>query len=265
MHLVELHIAAGTAALTRLTAAADVLDAEEQTRAARLRMEADRLTYSAAHVLLRRALSRWCPIAPAQWRFSRSDHGRPEVDTGALPAATGLRFNLSHTRGLVCCAVTRHAPVGVDVECLRPIRDRLALAQRFFTADEAAAIAAAGRRGARAEAESFYAFWTLKEAYVKARGLGIAMGLDRFAFRLDAAAVSRIALQVDAESPAPAEHWRCLLLRLDGGRCQLALALAAAGTVQVRPILHAGAAAVPAVEQGGATPRVELLPVQALA
>jgi 4'-phosphopantetheinyl transferase len=261
---VALHIVAGTAALTQQAAGAAVLDAEEQARAARLRSDADRLSYRAAHVLLRSALTRQLPLPPAQWRFRSGVHGRPEVDTTILTSATGLRFNLSHTRELVCCAVTRAGAVGVDAECRRPIRDRLALAQRFFTAGEAAAIAAARHDGEMAEAASFYAFWTLKEAYVKARGLGISMGLDQFAFRLEPGAVPQIELDVDANAPAPAGAWRCLLLRLDGGRCTLAVVLSSPEPIRVRPLLYDGGDSVPSLELAGATAGVELLPVEVL-
>jgi 4'-phosphopantetheinyl transferase len=261
---VALHIAAGIPALTRLATGAEVLDADEQARAARLRFDADRLSYRAAHVLLRCALTRQLSLAPAQWRFCRGPHGRPEIDTAALPSAMGLRFNLSHSREVVCCAITRAGSVGVDVECRRPIRDRAALAERFFTAEEAAAIAASRHDGEAAEEARFYAIWTLKEAYVKARGLGISMGLDQFAFRLDDGAMPHIGLEVDADAPAASDAWRCLLLRLGDGRCMLALALPTVETIGIRPLLHTGGASAPALALAGATPRVELLPVQVL-
>jgi 4'-phosphopantetheinyl transferase len=261
---VALHIAAGIAALTQHAAGAAVLDAEERARAARLRLDADRLSFCAAHVLLRQSLTRQVPLSPAQWRFCHGEHGRPEIDTNLLPDAMGLHFNLSHTREVVCCAVTRVGAVGVDVECHRPIRDRLALATRFFTADEAAAIAASGRDSDAAEAASFYSFWTLKEAYVKARGLGISMGLDRFAFRLGDVDRPGIALEVEPDAPAPADAWRCLLLRLDGGRCLLAVVVRALDMISIMPLLHAGGAPVPSLELVGATRGVELLPVVVL-
>lgn len=265
MHEVALHIAAGAPVLARLAADTQVLDADEQGRAACLRFAEDRQSFCAAHVLLRQALSGWSPVSPSRWRFCRGTHGRPEVDTAALGSGPRLRFNLSHTRGLVCCAVTRDAPVGVDVECRGRVRDRLALARRFFHAEEAAAIAAESRAGEAAESASFYAFWTLKEAYVKSRGLGIAMGLDGFAFRLGDGDVPSIALEVDAQSAAPADRWHCLLLRLDGARCMLSLVLPVAAMVGVRPFWYAEVAAVePDLALAASTPGIELLPIEVL-
>jgi 4'-phosphopantetheinyl transferase len=260
---VTLHIACGAPALAQLAAGAAVLDADEQARAARFRLDADREAYSAAHVLLRQALSQEAAAPPAHWRFRRGAHGRPEIDTAACPDAGALRFNLSHTRGLVCCALTRHQPLGVDAECARALRDAQAIAERFFTADEAAAIAAAGPPGSDAQALAFRAVWTLKEAYVKAHGLGLAMGLASFGFRLVGAAPARIRLRraaVGHRGP-PAAHWRCLLLHLDGRRCALAAAVPAAGGARFRVLLH-GADAEPEVELAACTPGTVLLPVE---
>jgi 4'-phosphopantetheinyl transferase len=211
---VHVYLAAGPDSLAVLSAGHRVLDAEERERAARFHFAADRETYRAAHVLLRRSLSRHVPIEPADWRFVRTPLGRPEVDREACPAAVGLRFNLAHTRGLVCCAVTRDAPVGVDAEQHRPLDDALYLAERLFAPAEVAALAAAPREGRVA---TFHAYWTLKEAYLKATGLGLSAGLDRFAFRLDGARPATIALNLDPTLEEGAGDWRFVLLRVGDG------------------------------------------------
>lgn len=264
MREVEIHIAAGAAALARLAAGGAVLDAEEQALAAQLRYAADRETYSAAHVLLRRALSRQAAYTPAQWRFVRAAHGRPEIDTSTCPGVDGLRFNLAHTRGLVCCAVAKGLPLGIDAECRRPLPDARAIAERFFAAEEAAAVAAAGPPGSAAEAATFHALWTLKEAYVKALGRGLSMGLGGFAFRLADGPAARIALRA-VDAAYPAASWRCLLLRLDAGRCTLAAALPAPEGARFQVCLHGGDGArqpgFPRLELAASTPGVALLPV----
>jgi 4'-phosphopantetheinyl transferase len=238
MHPVTLHIAAGPVALKRLAAGAHLLDAGEQARAARFRFAAHRELYCAAHVLLRRALSVEAPPAPAAWRFVHGVHGRPEIDTGACPDAEGLRFNLSHTTGLVCCALSRALPVGVDAECQRRLRDARALAARFFAAEEAAAVTAAGPPGSAAEALTFQSLWTLKEAYVKALGRGLSLGLERFAFRLAGAAPARITLRGEPGACYPDAHWRCVLLHWSGGQCILAAAVPAAAGARFRVLVH---------------------------
>jgi 4'-phosphopantetheinyl transferase len=119
----------------------DLLDPHERARWGGFRFDEDRRLYGAAHALLRNALSHYSAVDPRDWRFEAGPYGRPEL-TGAL-AALGLRFNLSHTRGLAACAVTRNHTVGIDVELLRTSIDFLAIAQMHFTSCECAQIAAA--------------------------------------------------------------------------------------------------------------------------
>lgn len=274
MHEITLHIAHGGPALAGLAAGAGVLDADEQARAARFHFAADRELFRAAHVLLREALSTQAPIPPAQWRFVQGAHGRPEIDPARCPDARGLHFNLAHTRGLVCCALSWRRTVGIDAECTRPMRDARAIAERFFAPDEAAAVAAAGPPGSAYEAAAFRDLWTLKEAYVKALGLGLSMGLADFAFRLGATSPATIALHGPGTGDHPAAHWRCLLLRVapgthpgsdqgHDGLCTLASAVPAPTGARFRVLLHTpGAAAPPEPALAGSTPATELSLVQ---
>lgn len=247
--LVQVPHAAGAAALARLAAGA--LDAEEQARSRQFRAQADQVTYRAAHVLLRRALSGQAPYAPAHWRFVRSTHGRPEIDRRACPAAGALRFNLAHTRGLVCCALAPGLAVGIDAECQRAVAQARAIAARFFAAEEAAAVAAAGPPGSAGEAATFLALWTLKEPYVKALGRGLSLGLDGFAFRLVGAPPAEIRLRGDGTAP-----WRCLLLGIDPGGCTLALALPTAARVRCEVFCEDGSP--PSDRPGPGTLRLHL-------
>jgi 4'-phosphopantetheinyl transferase len=165
-------------------AALDELDAGERERHARFAFERDREMFRTAHCLTRRALSRYLAVPPRDWRFEAGEHGRPEI---AAPARRALRFNLSHTRGLVACVVTGEQDCGVDVEeATRPI-DAGALARRFFAPAEAAALQAAP---AAEVPRRFFRFWTLKEAYLKARGTGLALPLDGFWFDPDEPRIS---------------------------------------------------------------------------
>jgi 4'-phosphopantetheinyl transferase len=163
----------------------DVLSADERTRAERFHFDADRLAFVVAHGLLRMALSRHASVTPEAWTFSADSYGKPSI---ATPAST-LGFSLSHTRGLVACAVSRSRPLGVDVEdASRPAP--LEVAERYFVDAERRDILATEpeRRGRR-----FFEYWTLKEAFVKACGLGLSLPLDRFEFRRDAGGAWRIA------------------------------------------------------------------------
>lgn len=120
-----------------------------------------------AQLLLRKALSHRYPLRLADWRFERDHRGKPVLVWPALP----LAFNLSHSADLVVCASGLHCELGVDAEQVVPRSRLLALARRFFSADECAAL---GRLSGIAQRAAFYDIWTAREAYSKALGCGLA-------------------------------------------------------------------------------------------
>ena len=139
----------------------------------------DRQSFVLAHALVRVMLSRFAAVAPADWRFAASPFGKPAI---SYPASySGLEFNLSHTRGLAACAVSLNFPVGVDVEASTRQTDCAMLAATVFSHRELAAW-----RSTRPELRprNFFRYWTLKEAYIKACGLGLSLPLDSFSFTL---------------------------------------------------------------------------------
>lgn len=164
-----------------VAACVDCLSAAERQRMARFHFETDRHTYLVAHALVRHALSAYAPVAPGAWSFDIGDHGRPEIAAGQCDRP--LRFNLSHTRGLVAVAVALERDLGVDVEHVRPRSFTLDVADHYFSGPEVAALRALPLARRR---DRFFTYWTLKESYIKARGLGLALPLDQFGFELDA-------------------------------------------------------------------------------
>jgi 4'-phosphopantetheinyl transferase len=126
---------------------------------------------------IRLVLTQYADLRPAELRFRSNPHGKPEID---LPkSARILRFNLSHTRGLLVGAVTCGREVGVDVEAIDRMVDIDSIASRFFSATEKVALRSLPPPERR---QRFFEYWTLKEAFVKARGEGLSLPLERFAF-----------------------------------------------------------------------------------
>lgn len=165
-------------------AARRVITDDETQRLERFFFARDRSTYLATRFLVRTVLSGYEPVSPAAWRFEIGDYGRPEIAHDQPP----LRFNLSHTTGLVVCAVARDVDLGVDVEHIgRAVP--LMLADQFFAPAEVVALRALPQSEQR---RRFFDYWTLKESYIKARGLGLGLPLDRFAFTLEAEPVIEI-------------------------------------------------------------------------
>jgi 4'-phosphopantetheinyl transferase len=155
-----------------------LLSPEENARLERFHFAKDRQQHRIARALVRTTLSRYAEVRPEEWSFTTNRYGRPEI---AAPDVGPLRFNLSHTKGLVACIVAWDREVGVDVENMERPTNYIELAQRFFAASEAEAVAALP---AEQQRDVFFDFWTLKEAYIKARGMGLALPLGDFAFRL---------------------------------------------------------------------------------
>ncbi|MGE4281545.1 MAG: 4'-phosphopantetheinyl transferase superfamily protein [Magnetospirillum sp.] len=174
-----------TVAETQWAALTARLRDDERARSQRFHFDHDRFSYVAAHVLGRGLLAAWTGIAANAWTFTADGFGKPEVAAPAWPRR--LRLNLSHTRGLAAAVLTEDGDVGVDVEWLdrRPVEE--GLAPRFFAAAECAQLAAMAPQDRH---HGFLALWTLKEAYVKAIGKGLAQPLDSFAFTLDPLGVS---------------------------------------------------------------------------
>lgn len=162
-----------------------LLSADERARADRFMFERHRRQYIFAHALLRLALSHVVPsVAPSDWSFSTGRYGRPFVAAPTTSAA--LHFSLSHADGCVACAVSGHEAVGVDVETVSRRVAPLSTAQRFFAPEEVETL----RGLPEADAiQRFFDYWTLKEAYLKARGFGLNLPLDGFAMRVSQKAI----------------------------------------------------------------------------
>ncbi|MEQ9322621.1 MAG: 4'-phosphopantetheinyl transferase superfamily protein [Polyangiaceae bacterium] len=179
-----------------------LLTDEERARHQRFMFARDRDLFLATRALVRCALSRYARVAPAAWRFERTEHGKPYLV--GPPSAPELHFNLSNTYGLVACAVSSTIErVGVDVENTTRGTDAIEIADRFFSELEVKALRALPEQHPR---ERFFSYWTLKESYIKARGLGLAIPLGHFSFLLDEA--PPIAVVFDPRLEDDPERWR---------------------------------------------------------
>jgi 4'-phosphopantetheinyl transferase len=171
-----------------------LLTPEEVARCNRFFQDGDRIRFVVARALVRTMLSRYVAVPPHAWRLRIEQYGKPHI--ADLPAgAPDLRFNLSHTKGLVACAVTVGRDIGIDVEHIHRTLT-YDVPERFFSAQEVADL-----RVLPAEEQEvvFFDYWTLKEAYIKARGLGLTLPLGQFTFH-------RIPGRAPAISFAPELH-----------------------------------------------------------
>jgi 4'-phosphopantetheinyl transferase len=158
-----------------------LLSSAERWRAERFVHERDRRAYVAAHALLRRSLSMHAHVAPGDWMFTEGPYGKPSI-ASEHELAQPLSFSLTHTDGCVACAVALGAEVGLDVECLDSAIDELDIARQYFGKAE---IADLRRRIDGDRRERFAELWTLKEAYLKAIGVGLSGSLSAIEFGID--------------------------------------------------------------------------------
>lgn len=162
----------------RLAAYESLLTDDERTRRERLALEPDRERFVIGRALARTMLSRYADVAPRDWPIAIDERGRPFLRHRPR-GAPDLRFNLSHTPGLIACATTIGREVGIDVEHIGRDVSHQGIPERFFSAREVADL-----RALPPDQQSivFFDYWTLKEAYIKARGLGLALPLGQFSF-----------------------------------------------------------------------------------
>ena len=186
-HIFRLQLDLPTPQLAALTGH---LSEDERARSARYLREVDRKRFIAARGQVRAILAAYLGANPATLCFQYNAQGKPALVEGEP------RFNLSHSQGLGLLGIAFGQEIGIDVERLDREVDYAGIARRFF---------------APAEVSEFFAFppadrplafctgWTRKEAFIKARGMGMSFALDSFEVSLDPNAPARLS--------APEPNW----------------------------------------------------------
>jgi 4'-phosphopantetheinyl transferase len=154
------------------------LTEEENTKRLRYRFEKHQHLYLITRALIRSTLSHYNPsIKPQDWRFEKNHWGKPSLVAEQNP--NNWVFNLSHTDGLIVCAITKDHALGVDVEDITRDGETIKIADRYFSPKEYQALIALPEQK---QNDRFFDLWTLKESYIKACGKGLAIPLDEFSF-----------------------------------------------------------------------------------
>ncbi len=128
-------------------------------------------------MLIRNSLSKYAEIEPQNWKFEQNRYGKPGIVSSQL--AQPLFFNLSHSSERLVLAISAHAGIGVDIESSAKPRRVAKIADRYFSPSEIEELLALPEAG---QLSRFYELWTLKEAYIKACGLGLAIPLRHFSY-----------------------------------------------------------------------------------
>ena len=181
--------------------AVSLLSQAERSRRDRFIREDNRREYALAHALLRTTLSSLIGADPDALAFEADSYGKPRLSPSA-----GVSFSLTHTHGLVACAVARGREVGVDAEAIDRQIDVQSIASRHFTGREPGYITAGE---GEQQHERFFTVWTLKEAFLKATGRGLSQSLDAISFDLEENGIVRYSLSPGNTDPG----WQFALFR----------------------------------------------------
>lgn len=164
-----------TQPIERCTKFEELLASEEIEKRNRFCFQRDRVRFAISHVATRDILSRYVRANPRVIRFRNNAFGKPELSPDFnLP---GISFNLSHSGNWAILALAHSIAIGIDIEEVHSDFLPLEVAQHFFSELEVRVLSALS------ESERMYAFfecWTRKEAYLKARGGGLAIPLGSF-------------------------------------------------------------------------------------
>ena len=187
----------------RVSAYLELCNQQERERYERIVHLPTQRNHLLARAMVRTILSRYQDVTPTDWRFVTNQYDCPFIDPSQN--TLDLRFNLSHATGLVVLGVTRGRQLGVDVEW-SPRRLKVEeVADSFFAAPE---VRAFHRLPAHQQRERFFAYWTLKESYIKARSMGLSIPLKKFWF--DVETVGEIHFDLDPVLADDPRSWTFL-------------------------------------------------------
>ncbi len=183
-----------------------ILSLDEVQKSQRFRFEKDRKNYVNARSWLRIIIGKYLLTSPDLLRFGYGAQGKPWLmNEGGNPHS--LQFNLSHSEGVVICALAWEKAVGIDVEALRYEDSYDKVAESFFSKNERLALQAIAPE---LQQIAFFNGWTRKEAYLKARGDGLTFPLDEFDVSLNSDQPELLSVH-----HFPQEHQRWTLYHLN--------------------------------------------------
>ena len=155
------------------------LSGAERAFSSKLRNADAQRRYVASHALARRMVADNYQVSLAGLDYSADENGRPSLFD--IKTGTHIPISLSRTEGLVASAFSIDVDFGIDIERKISANADRQLVQSMFSQPEQDMLQ--DLTGDLFE-DAFFQVWTLKEAYVKAEGLGLSLPLHDFAFTL---------------------------------------------------------------------------------
>lgn len=179
-----------------------ILSRDELSKCNNFYFQKHRHQYLITRALVRYILSQYMPnITPDEWVFKKNRYNKPSIDNRSL--VFPLYFNLSHTEGMIALAVSHGVDIGIDVENTLGISEFKKIANNYFSLAEFKALM---KLPIHKRQYRFYQLWTLKEAYIKACGMGLSIPLKEFSFSFPKLGKTMIAFEKERiDDP---KHWQ---------------------------------------------------------
>ena len=187
----------------------NLLNEEECSQQQRFYFEKHRHQHLVTRTLVRTVLSLYVnEISPHEWQFKKNKYGKPSISNSSLTVP--LHFNISHADELVVMAVTLDQEVGIDVEYLFRAGKTVEIAESFFSPIEVKQLLALP---AEKQKDRFFDLWTLKEAYIKACGMGLSIPLDHFSYSFPQQ--GEVVISFEPERNDQPENWQICQIQPD--------------------------------------------------
>ncbi len=154
----------------------NLLEGSEKREVSKLRNQEDRMRSGAGRIITKMLLAQYLKVANSDIKIVKGKFGKPGMKR--IKGKELLKYSVSHSVAMVVIAVTKNLTVGVDTEIVRAFPEYKEIAGNFFTKKESEAICKSQN------AELFFYYWTAKEAYVKALGLGLQKSLNSFSVQV---------------------------------------------------------------------------------
>lgn len=145
------------------------LPEEEISEVKKYKMKDDKMRTLSGRILLIDLLESYTNLPYYEFKIKRGKYGKPYIKTNLKE--NSIQFNVSHSKNIVMIAFCKCKRLGVDIESIRHVKDYKELAKNFYSVEEFEKV----------ESEiDFLQFWTKKEAYLKALGMGLNKDLSSF-------------------------------------------------------------------------------------
>lgn len=174
-----LHISTASIPKAMVDKLLDKLPADEAERAGNMGWVERQAEFVVGRSLLRFGFERFAPHA-REWQLATSEHGKPVLMEGQYES---LSFSIAHTEGLVCCAFSTDAAIGLDVERVSRAGSIDRVKEKVFSSDELRGLDALE---GDARDQRLLDLWTGKEAITKALGIGLGYDFRKLTMSFEA-------------------------------------------------------------------------------